>query len=536
MQGSFPSPFTYIPLPTCVLQVIPPSPSFWQPVGLSPLSSCGLPFPYFHREVSTLSEEREREFLENTIGGPGVDTEWERRQLEYRPNLVYRKPIIDSTIGDTRDADDIDVVEDELKKPAIRDMWKEVIGVVNKLKQLEQELSEELRDVGAIIPEDMLEEAKRAALRYGETVIDSIPFSLYKKALKDRPSQERQVIMDLFEDYHADVDGDIRAEVYADVFEMMEDWEEMLTFIKQGVFSQIATDVVLTEDGSFIDKLEQREIEEGMAYEELQEEVSGLIEDVTNWYITDPYSEQVAQYEERLKKLEAELEEKKRQLYTKKETIDIVQSKARMANVSTDMVQIARKFSPFEGEIEKILVALILQHLQYGSGQSLQNGLRKLQVMLKLLIDGKNDRLVEKKANLRNLSGKNSRTRINNALISGIHLRNAVFSDLLKKTATTPKDKNQSPAFQMAMEQIVGSLKFSSNLYKQNIVDFYKIHTLESELRSDKIHGLLDKDSARQLYKLIDKLINYAKTRNSWPTSSNITEWVRLFLSSQKLK
>jgi uncharacterized protein (DUF2461 family) len=45
---------------------------------------------------------------------------------------------------------------------------------------------------------------------------------------------------------------------------------------------------------------------------------------------------------------------------------------------------------------------------------------------------------------------------------------------------------------------------------------------------------LVDKDSARQFYNIIDRLISYTGTA-SWPPKANLAEWLQEFIKQEGL-
>lgn len=466
-------------------------------------------------------------------GGKGIDTQDELDKISYRPKIKPERKEIHSGYADRQSTEKEEKIS-ALTAPIGRLLWNDFVDVVNTINELEKEIEKRLHNTTAKVPVKMQSEVQEAAKRYGYTVKEEVPFSLYKEALKDKPCQQRQIIMDVFENYHADVHGSLLAETYPDVIEMKEDWGDMFTFINNGVFAQIVSQDDLPseikKEDSKIDVIEKKELEMKERYQELILAISKAREVARDLSLKNPSTREASVAESKLSSFKKELEHLERRLHSKKETVEMSHIKAVRAQTSLQMITNAIDFSPYAGEYHNILVSLLKQ---YATRQSLANGLRKIQTLLKLSVDGKIDRLNEKKSNLRNLSGRANRKRINDTLTNGVHLNNEIsgeVTDLLESSR-----HEESMGFDMVAEHIMDSIEFSQGLYKNNATDFHKMHSMEADLRQDKLSSLLDKDSAREIYKLLDKLLAYSKEKDSWPSHDNLSQWVSGFLASQNL-
>ncbi|MDK2600726.1 hypothetical protein QO179_24840 [Bacillus stercoris] len=71
------------------------------------------------------------------IGGQGIDTQYERDYINYRPKIKYTTPLIDSTFGssvDTAGQPQLDQINDS----SIISVWEDVVDVINSIDDLEK--------------------------------------------------------------------------------------------------------------------------------------------------------------------------------------------------------------------------------------------------------------------------------------------------------------------------------------------------------------------------------------------------------------
>lgn len=471
---------------------------------------------------------KENEYL----GKPGIDTEHERKQIEYRPTIEWKRPELFSEWAPLPSSEKDSI--NELARPATRELWNNLILIKESLDEIETDLSSRLHETDARIPSGLQEDLQRAAHKYGYTISDRIPFSLYKLAVRERDSLEKQLILDVFEGYHGDVHGNLLAEIYPDVAEMQDDWIDMFGFVNKGVFSQLVSEGDLPKEVSSEESIQQIEESEeslGALYKEAKEKEAIAIRNLQLVHLQSDDEGDFFKAKKEVDAIESILSTTERRLYTKREAIELSQSKARRAIRNIDILRFAIDVDHYAGEYRAILLPLLRQ---YTTGQSMEKGLRKLQVLLKLSIDGKNNEISDTKGNLRTLSGRNNRKRINGALVHGVHLRNEVSGETLDLMGRADAFQ-ENEAFGRVAGHIMDSVSVSRDLYKDNAGDFYKMHTMESELRSEKISKLIDKDSAREIYKLLDNVISYGKERNHWPTERELSAWVDGFLASYNL-
>lgn len=466
-------------------------------------------------------------------GGAGVDTQYERDYINYKPKIEYNP----EKLYEKYQLDEKDIAGGyltEIVTSNIADALNESVVAIERIRNIEVKMSELLKDYIAYVELD--DEIRKAARNLGfETLTDGIPFALYKESFNHPLSIDAYTIQEAFERYTSDVNGNLLAEMYADVAEISNDWASMENFIKVGLLAQL-TDVnklpkELTTDGSEI--LAIREIER-----QLTEQYAGelKIKSVSQEayltlaktkYGSNEYYTAVAEYDSSKRRL-MNLEKK---LFTKTEIVDLIERKASDTNEALDFIEQVFDYQAFGDEKYDILYNVLRQ---YDSKTDAVEGLSKINVLLKLSVDGKNDTTNEMKNTLRGLAGYENKSKINQNLINGVHLRNEVFTsvyDTLKNIDGVPN----AGSFGSILNHISDGVNEAEKRYQLQLSDFYKVHTMDSELRNNKMVSVIDKDAARSTYKIVSEVIAYMNEENrSYPNPAKLSTWLTEFMEQAK--
>ena len=472
------------------------------------------------------------------LGSAGIDTQYERDYINYRPKIKYTPPLIDaSNYGLSADTASQDLALDEIGESSIVEVWEEVIGVIEEIDKLEQDLSDKLKDMSAPIPSRLQEDIIKAAgaLNYSG-VTDSIPFDLYKKTFENPETPEASIIQDAFEDYMSDVNGNLNGELYADVAEIQNDWKDMRDFINKGIFGQVVSqDKVpkeLSMDDAYLEEIKEKEQQMTDEYAQLLKlrTVNRQIymELSSREYGSERYYQAVKDYDD----VKREVMDLEKRLFTKAEMVDLIGRKASDTNDSVELIGNTVDYDPFAGDRYELLYGLLKQ---FSSREAAQIGLRKIQAVLKLSVDGKKVNTDSMKSNLRGIAGRTNKQKINKTLINGVHLRNEVFRevyDIISNLDGVPNNQN----FEVMLNHIGDGVEQSELMYQTQASDFYKIHTMDANLRNEKLAYLVDKDAARSTYKLIGSVLQYSKdVSNAWPSEEELSIWLNDFMEHTKI-
>ena len=471
------------------------------------------------------------------IGQEGIDTQYERDYINYRPKINYEKPQTDGSSGLSADtASQPDLLE-EIGESSIISVWEDVVDIIGKINDTEKNVREKLNDSFVPISPRFQEAVKKAAERIGYSEItDRIPFELYKKTFENPESPDSSLIQDIYEEYTSDVQGNLNAELYTDVIEVKNDWGDMVEFVKKGLFAQVVPMDKVPRDISMDDTnlIQVEEKEEAMLEEyaallklrKVNEEIYMQLS--SSEYGSDRYHQSVQELDD----TKREIVKIEKRLFTKTEMVDLVRRKASDTEDSIDLIENSIDFDPYEGDKYEVLYGLLKQ---FGSKEKMQTGVRKMQAILKLSVDGKKMISGTMKSNLRGIAGGASKRRINRTLINGVHLRNEVFADVydvMKHLDGVPNNSN----FESMINHITDGVQQAELMYHQQASDFYKIHGMDAQLRNDKVVSLIDKDMARSTYKLMGNVLGYTKDVNqTWPAEENLSQWLNDFMEHTKL-
>lgn len=468
---------------------------------------------------------------EFNIGGQGIDTPYERERINYRPSITYTPPVIDSSYGSSVDTASQESLE-EIGDTSIMSLWEDVVDVIQKVDSVESNLSEKLKTFKAPVSSFYQEAIQKAAEELGyQGITDNIPFSLYRETFSLPPSPETALIQDAFEEYASDVNGQLNAELYADIAEIKNDWKDMLEFIKKGLFAQLVSiDEVpsdLSTSDSALEVIQEKEAlmrdqyAQVLKVRKLNEQIFMQLSTVE--YGSDRYFQSVKDLDD-IKREQVNLEKK---LFTKTEVVDLIERKASDTDDNVELIENSIDFDPYKEEKYEVLYGLLKQ---FNSKESMQRGIRKMQAILKLSVDRRKIDTNDVKDNLRGIAGSKTKRRINKTLVNGIHLKNEVFGevyDIMNHLDGVPDNEN----FDVMANYLSEGIAHAEELYKAQASDFYKIHAMDSQLRSDKLVGLIEKDTARSTYKLMDKVIAYSNDVNqTWPSDAELSTWLSEFM------
>lgn len=470
------------------------------------------------------------------IGSQGIDTQYERDYINYRPVIDYTTGMIDSTSGLSADTASQQELE-EITQVSIISVWEDIVDLIQQVNTVEETLSDKLEDISVSVGATFQEAVKDAAEELGYTdFTDTIPFELYKLTFESPESPGSSLIQDIYEEYLSDVTGNLNGELYADVAEIKNDWKDMLEFIQKGLFTQIVSiDKVpteLTTDDARLDEIHEQEkqmAEEYAALLKLDTVNTAIYEQLyAQEYGSDRYYESVKEMEETRR----ELINMEKKLFTKAETVDLIERKASDTSDSIELITNSIDFDPYDESKYEVLYGLLKQ---FSTKSDMQTGLRKMQAVLKLSVDGKKTVTDAMKLNLRGIAGNATKKKINRTLVNGIQLRTGVFNevyDIMNYLDGIPN----SGDFETMATHIADGIQQAELMYQSQASDFYKIHSMDSELRTDKLASVIDKDAARSTYQLIDKVLAYAKDIDtSWPTEDKLSSWLNGFMEHSNL-
>jgi hypothetical protein len=528
-------PFTY---PWLALQVIfPPSPFLMATSRVPPPLALLVVLFKLNRYRGELMPLKDDEF---DIGGSGIDTQYERDYINYRPKIEYTPPSGNSGQGlsaDTANQSQSALTTDSISGSSAIDVWQTVVDTVDSVNQLVDTLSQKLQDVSVPIPASLQTIVQQAAQELGiQGITDSIPFTVYKETFSNPTTPPVTIIQDTFEDYMADVDGNLNGEIFTDAIEMQNDWVDMLDFVKRGLFAQVVpldqTPTEFTTDDSNLDGIKAAEDQLDATYAQLlmilQVNQQIFDEAAATSYGSQDYYDALAQ----LNDVKRQIENLENKLFTKAETVDLIDRKASDTTDTVNLLTNTVDFDPYDGDKYQLLYGLLKQ---FPTRDAAITGLKKMMALLKLSIDGKITDTKSMRQTLRGMAGSANKRKINNNLVNGIHVRNEVSSDVYDIMNNLDGIPNVS-TFDTVAGHIVDGVKQAEKIYNQQAGDFYKMNVMDSVTRMNKIASVVDKDAARSTYQLLNKVVNYTQNVNTtWPDEASLSTWLNDFMSHNNI-
>jgi hypothetical protein len=466
--------------------------------------------------------------------GPGIDTKQERDYINYQPSIEYIKPAVNSTYQELQQSQDLEEIQ--VSQSSTVDTWKDVITVIDSLNQIQDDIEKQLKDTTVIVPDKMLDLVSEAARKYGyELNGNQLSFGLYKKALLSLDSHEKIIVVDAFENYYTDINGSLEGEIYPDVIEMKEDFTNLVDFLKKGVFLQfidkdsLPTDMLADDDK--LSQIKQTEIQLLSKYLGVKKDMEQTADSMRKLHVLSPETQEYFVANARFEEVNKTFKDLRRRIYTKNESTSLVQAKTMHTGSLVNSMANALTANVYKNTSYELLYALLSQ---YSSGQAIEKGLRKIQVLMKLAMDRQVEDLTAVKSDIKGIANNTNKKNVNNALVKAVHLRNEVFGevyDLFDHITDLP----DNPMFDAVADHIANGALLANDLYTQQSSDFYKVHNMDVDLRMEKLQLITDKDVARKFYGIIDKLIIYAKQKNGWAQGSQLSGWLKEFVQKEGL-
>lgn len=458
----------------------------------------------------------------------------ERNALNYAPIIEYELPRINAS--DYSGPTATYVNPGSLVQPVMLPLWDKTIDILTNLAGLEDKISNTLLKDKVSVTKDQEAAVIEALKSYGHTYEGTISFPIYKEVLTSPDSYGKNIIIDTYENYHADVNGKLNAELYTDVVDMLKDWESMLEFIKKALFAQVVPVVDLPssikKDDASLAKIDKAEKELIDAFTMSKKAYEISLASTREAYLKNPDSESFYNSEYETTQMERLFKRTEGAVHSKTEIFSLVDSKALETEVLTALINNTVDYEPYKNQTLEILMNLIRQ---YPSRQSAEKGLRKIQALIKLSVDGKADSTANTKNDIRSISSQPNKDRMNQALSNGVHLRNNVFGEVHEVMDYFDGIPEEESGFSLFAEHIVDGVVYADEIYEAQSADFYKIHSLDSELRRQKLVSVIDKHSSREVYQLLEKVLSYATETNSWPTSKDMSSWLQSFMAAKNL-
>lgn len=430
--------------------------------------------------------------------------------LEYNPKLSKQEKIRggydkESIIvdGDQGDNEEIKITEPndslEIGDGLLHQNIKEVYDLEEKVKELEKSLYNELKYVKTEVPPEYSDEVKKIKDELG-LVSGPLDIDDYMYGLDHLDNPKAALLVELWENFHEDVEGNLKAELFGDVHEINNELKHFKDYIKNFLITKLDTENKLNEDDEdYLSQILQLEKMLGINNRNLFKNKMEVDNLYRNSFIEN--KENFNDMKEIKYKNESIFQKNKFMNYSIYESNSITEIKLLQLNSLVDDItsSLERETYQDDNEVKRILEV---------RGESPENSmpyLHKMNLLVKLGVDNDNQEKHKIKNTIRNVFSISNKEKLMNELL--------VEEEVFQKTALDTihyinfYDDLYGDSADIFLNQSTKALKKMIQDKKEKTREFFNIEESESYLRELKIKNILEKDDGRQTYQKIKELI-----------------------------
>ncbi len=447
---------------------------------------------------------------EQRVNGPGIDTPYERWVLTYRPELKeifgeskVTAPIIEDLQPET--------VIDEITEVIIPDIWEEIIKIEDKVDKVVDVFHEKLKPTIIPVNNETL---------HNLTGKDTLTIDDYKNALMEPTTHENSLIIKEIESHFGEIDGLMEGELYRDVLAIQDDVKDTKSFIEDGLIRPLM-------DWKTPNKSEQDEVVQTLA--ELEKKISDEYVLRTKEFESVQYENDklvmtdYGSLEQQVKAKETkEAEKKKKEIETRLVTKTEIGAlcKRKLGNLSyhIDYLEECVGFVPKEGEDSKIIRNLLSM---FEKSKTLKP--EHVLMGLRLGYDKRKEEVEMFTSNLRTISNRDNRLKVQDGLLDDIYLRNEVFRSLHEQMNEAPPTE-QGSTEEWLFNNLTEGIYAMEDAYQQQSMDYFKMLDYEANYRHRHMRAVTAKESVRRLYSIVENMSGALE--QSPVKEDHIDEWI----------
>lgn len=442
------------------------------------------------------------------IGGNGVDTDFEREQLNYSPDIQHSSKKSSGGIDETPDTT---LEQDTTTTHPVTNIYIQIgetySYVTNLVSKIEQGL------IGTYIP---ITETQANAILSSNVKVDGIesisvekgiPFEVYRKAILYPDNPTYALIQDAVESYAEDIDGNIQLELYPDAKELQINLEELHYLLGNTVYNKFIDEETIPKmpvmDDDFYQSMKEQEKKQQETYETLQNlhKVNetiyyGLL---TTAYEAQEYYEALAEYEE----TKRELEDFTRRVNQQTDLVSFADIDSSMTNQCARRIN--RYVSALSSVDEEEVSALLAKQYETDSTEY-AFACAQMQTVTKLQVNKQIEQKQQSKDLLKTTGGITTKKRVHDEVINLTNLRDGVYLDLYGMM-NNMVEPSRSDGVELFLNQVAEGMEVVRDNYKVYMQEMYQTHMIEQEVRYDKVNLTGDKQVARDSYWLLDNLL-----------------------------
>lgn len=424
-------------------------------------------------------------------------------QLEYNPELRRKDKLRgsyekDATVDlDGGQNDELKITENILKPEIGEGLLTENIESYFKLKEKIDLLWDKTYTqlIGVKTPVPIEFEDKISEIKKENNLIDN-GFSIddYIWGLDNLKNPSGALLVELWENYHEDVQGSLTAELFADIHEMKNELAHTEVYIQKFLIDKMNIEMPINEK-DFLNVFLQEEKKLALKNKSLKKE---------EVYLKDSYiysmlnnQKDISGKREDMYNKQLVLDKNKFLNYGLIENNSILETKLIQLDSLTDIIIDNIDKDTFENYSE-------IQHMMNIRDENSQNSipyLHKMNLLVKLNVDNENIKKHNIKNTIRNIySIDNKEKLMNELLVDGevfdkISLDVSHYVDFYNESMDSSADIFLNQATKSLISVVEGK--------KEKTKDFFTMEEGESYFRKLKLDNVLEKDDARQTYKQV---------------------------------
>lgn len=388
--------------------------------------------------------------------------------LDYKPNIEYTKPEIYSYGISTEE----EIVEEDYIN-FYRNNSIDIIDYIKTLQNVGDAILEYInkKDIYTDIP--ITEEQKEyivsmeqllsvSGVSY-QPIEEFIDFDIYKKALEIDTEPYTSYIADIFEEYHAGIDGEIAFELYRDMFEIRKELDDLFGFTINYVCPYIDKDA----DTEELINLETEMINEitSIAYSarKLEEQISEA------FYDTQKFSELTKSLDN---------------------MVEIIKEKTNTMTSKSELISVIRRIFQLLVEVTNIIDIAVA--IEVDTKEKLDDN---IVVALHMSFDNEKKKVKQLEMKRRSVTSREKKKAALRDLGVLSHVKNA-FSQPLKSEL---KNKNLQDSI---LDRVNDGINTVDEQYMNGMLDCITINETDQTMLMNKINMIIHKHYTRKYIKL----------------------------------
>jgi hypothetical protein len=443
-------------------------------------------------------------------------TEQERRALNYHPVLEYIPKDITSPERSIED-----VVGGEVSPLLLNiatNVWQDIERLCGDLesliKNIEDRYSNATDGVAKVTEEDInyLRELYIPVSGYSlPSLNNGISFNIYKEAMDNAPEPYREVLMELYELYHMDVNGVIEVEIYRDLREILDDWYGVKDFFRKGAITQVDSNLSPSEKLDELVVKENRDLASLITMKVKLDKLREQIEDTYAGRIDTNLGELIPQFNT----LEDQLNKLQDKITLKAELTNVTKERVYLGNYLYRNIQniayleLRDTFPSVEGVISEILN-------NFNSDEIVA-----LLGVTRTKLDEEINTLREIDHKRRSIIGPDTKAKINNDLLCGTHLMSNVSQVLVRKMRNVSED---TPNADGLLDLVATSINTTNDKYRTHLEDYYQIEETDYSMRVTRLDNVRKKFNTRNYYRLLSVIYRCMRDLGRKPTASEVID------------